>query len=88
MWTLILSPQAQKFYEELTGKHKVQLSNAFIKLTQDPHVGKTLKGELRGFWSFRVGVYRVIYTIVHQRVCIELLRVQHRKEVYERFKGR
>lgn len=88
MWTLILSPQAQKFYDGLTGKHKVQLSNAFIRLTQDPHGGKALKGELRGFWSFRVGVYRVIYTIVHQRVCVEVLRIQHRKEVYERFKGR
>lgn len=88
MWTLILSPQAQKFYEELTGKHKIQLSNAFIKLAEDPRFGKTLKGELKGYWSYRVGIYRIIYTILQKRVCIEVLRIQHRKEVYEKFKGR
>lgn len=87
MWTVKLSKQAQNFYDSLTGKHKTQLANGINKLSQDPFYGKTLKGELKGYWSFRVGVYRIIYTIQQQQIVIEILRIQHRKEVYEKFRG-
>lgn len=62
------------------------MENAFGVLIEDPHQGKMLKGELKGYWSFRVGTYRIIYTIHHQEVVIEVLRIQHRKEVYEKFR--
>ncbi|MBI2346666.1 MAG: type II toxin-antitoxin system RelE/ParE family toxin [Deltaproteobacteria bacterium] len=87
MWTVMLSPQAQKFYGRLTGKHQVQMASAFDVLQQDPHTGKPLRGDLKGYWSYRVGVYRMIYSIRYQEVLVDILRIQHRKEVYERFGG-
>ncbi|MBI4237848.1 MAG: type II toxin-antitoxin system RelE/ParE family toxin [Deltaproteobacteria bacterium] len=87
MWTLRLSRQAAQFFESLTGKHKTQMAHAFDRLTTDPHLGKTLRGELKGYWSYRVGVYRIIYVIRHTEIVIEVLRVQHRRDVYERFQG-
>jgi len=86
MWTLKLSPQAAEFYELLTGKHKKQVENAFNLLAQDPRIGKILKGDLRGFWSYRVGFYRIIYVVRNQEVVVEILRIHHRKEVYEKFR--
>ena len=86
MWTVKLSKQAQSFYDSLTGKHKIQLGNGIDKLSQDPHYGKPLKGELKGYWSYRVGVCRIIYTIQQQQIVVEILRIQHRKEVYEKFR--
>ncbi|MBI4224456.1 MAG: type II toxin-antitoxin system RelE/ParE family toxin [Deltaproteobacteria bacterium] len=86
MWTLKLSQQASRFYEGLAGKHKKQMAHAFDKLALDPYIGKPLKGELKGYWSYRVGVYRMIYVIRQMQIIVEVLRIQHRKEVYEKFR--
>ena len=34
---------------------------ALTDILDDPECGKSLKGELQGLWSLRVGRYRVIY---------------------------
>ncbi len=86
MWTLKLSPQATDFYESLTGKYKQQLENAFNRLSHDPRIGKMLKGDLSGYWSYRVGLYRILYVIRNTEIVVEILRIQHRKEVYEKFR--
>ncbi len=86
MWTLKLSRQADDFYENLTGKHKNQVRNGLDRLIVDPFIGKPLKGELKGYWSYRVGNYRIIYSILHLEIIVEVLRIQHRKEVYEKFR--
>jgi mRNA interferase RelE/StbE len=53
-------------------------------LAQDPKgLGKSLKGEFQGFWRYRWGDYRVIYKISEREVLIVVLRISHRKEVYE-----
>ena len=41
-----------------------------------------LGGKFAGLRKFRIGDYRVIYTILGESVLI--LRIRHRKEVYER----
>lgn len=86
MWTLRISPQAKKFYDTLSGKHRAQMEHAFDCMVDNPHVGKPLRGELKGYWSYRVGMYRIIYIIRRQEIIVEILRIQHRKEVYEKFR--
>jgi len=86
MWTLKLSEQAADFYESLTGKYKQHVENAFSHLSQDPRIGKMLKGDLSGYWSYRVGIYRILYVIRNTEIVIEILKIQHRKEVYEKFR--
>lgn len=86
MWTLKLSSQANTFYEKLTGKYKRQVGACLDRLAQDPYTGKLLKGDLKGYWSYRVGIYRIIYIIKETEIIVEVLRIQHRKEVYETFR--
>ncbi len=88
MWTVKLSRQAAEFLGSLTGKQRCQLELALQLLSEDPRQGKALKGELKGFWSWRVGIYRIIYAIDSREVTVEVLRIQHRKEVYERLRGK
>jgi mRNA interferase RelE/StbE len=53
-------------------------------LAQDPkRLGKSLKGEFQGYWRYRWGDYRVIYKISEREILITVLRINHRKEVYE-----
>jgi len=35
-------------------------------------------------WRIRVGDYRVVYTIDDRRTLVEVVRIRHRREVYER----
>jgi len=86
MWTLKLSEQAGRFYEGLSGKHKKQMGHALDRLSENPYEGKPLHGELKGYWSYRVGIYRILYVIRQTEIVIEILRIQHRKEVYEKFR--
>jgi mRNA interferase RelE/StbE len=41
----------------------------------------TLKGQFTGLRKYRVGDYRVIYSIINDSVLI--LRIRHRKDVYK-----
>jgi len=45
--------------------------------------GKQLKGKLKAFWRYRIGDYRIITKITDQEITILVLKVAHRKEVYE-----
>ncbi len=54
-------------------------------LLRDPSAnGKPLKGVFKGLFRYRVGAYRIIYTIDHPGRCVMVLHVKHRKEVYRR----
>ena len=51
-------------------------------LASNPGKDKELTGTYKNLYSYRVGNYRVIYTILHKKETILILRVGHRKEVY------
>ena len=52
-------------------------------LAQDPKkLGKPLKGQFEGYWRFRFGDYRVIYKIAEKEILILVLRIGHRKSIY------
>jgi len=86
MWTVKLSRQAATFLKGVGGKHREQLEHGLDELSRDPHIGKALRGELKGYWSFRVGAYRIIYSIRNKEVVVEVLRIHHCKEVYEKIR--
>ena len=53
------------------------------KLVHAPEeFGEPLRRTLKGYWKLRVGDYRAIYKISGRTVII--LRIGHRREVYER----
>ncbi len=51
-------------------------------LASDPYQGKALKGPYRGLYRFRVGDYRIIYSIEKDRLVVFVLRIRHRKDAY------
>ena len=53
-------------------------------LAADPkRLGKPLKGEFQGYWRYRWNDYRVIYKISEREILILILRISHRKDVYD-----
>jgi mRNA interferase RelE/StbE len=53
-------------------------------LARDPkELGKPLKGDFQSYWRYRWGDYRVIYKISDKEILILVLRIGHRREIYE-----
>lgn len=50
------------------------------ELIKSPGIDKQLTGEFKGLYSYRVGNYRVIYTLLKEEILV--LRISHRKNVY------
>lgn len=54
------------------------------KLVVDPLLyGKPLRRSLRRLYRLRVGDYRVIYNVEKSEVLVLVVKVGHRKEIYE-----
>jgi mRNA interferase RelE/StbE len=52
-------------------------------LTANPHrVGRELRLDLTGLWSARRGDYRVLYRINDKLHRIEIVAVDHRRDIY------
>lgn len=51
--------------------------------TTDPRqFGKALAGNLKGFWRYRVGSYRILAKINDTVVTILIIDIDHRSKVY------
>ncbi len=54
-------------------------------LVKDPlNLGKPLSGNLASLYRYRIDDYRVIYQIFRDELIVAVVRVGHRKGVYER----
>lgn len=45
--------------------------------------GKALKGNLKGYWRYRIGNYRIISKIEDEELMILVVEVGHRREIYK-----
>ncbi len=85
LYKIILLPQANKFYKKIFITNKElfsRIDNAIESLKTNPFLGKPLKDRLKGKYSLRVGVYRIIYSIEKHEITIYILDIGHRREVY------
>lgn len=52
--------------------------------TDDPkRYGKALKGNLKEYWRYRVGNYRILADINDDQIQIIVLNIDHRKDIYK-----
>lgn len=73
-----------KKLDKQEAKHIVNfISDRIANLDNPRSTGKPLTGNLVDLWRYRVGNYRIITEIQDQTICILILRVGHRKDVYK-----
>ena len=54
-------------------------------LPQNPvSLGKPLRGIFKGFFRYRIGNVRIIYTLDHENETVSILKIGDRKNVYDR----
>ncbi len=83
MYQLLLSPGAEKALARLKRSDPKlfrQVAARLDLLLNDPFSGKALVGNLKGYYSYRVRDYRVLYAIENERLLV--LQIEHRREAY------
>lgn len=79
---VILSQDATVDFSELPRVIQARVTKIFERLESWPNVSgvKQLKGQWSGCWRIRTGDWRVIFEVQDDVIVI---RIAHRKEVYE-----
>ena len=82
-YSLDFSKQAFKELEKINDPFYSNIKEAIFNLTHDarPNGYKKFKG--RDGYRIRIGNYRVIYDIFDNELKIEIITLEHRKDIYE-----
>lgn len=86
MFEVILSPEAQVFYDQADQRLARKLARCFTRLEHDSRRHnniKRLSEKLAGRLRYRVGDWRVVYRIDDRARQVNVLLIAHRGEVYE-----
>ena len=83
-YRLLYLPGAARDVHELPAPVAERARRALERLAESPRLGKLLHGELRPFWSYRVGDYRIVYEIRDEEFVVLVVMLGHRREIYER----
>jgi mRNA interferase RelE/StbE len=85
MYKLVLSREAQRFYQRCDKSAAGKLARSFAALEHDPRAGnnvKALKGQFTGAYRYRAGDLRVVYTINDAAETVFVVTIADRKDVY------
>jgi len=77
-----IKPKALKQLKKLQ-KDVVERILKKITIIKDTPQSFMKKLEAKDIWSLRVGDYRVLIDILEDKKIIEIIKVGHRKEIYE-----
>lgn len=83
MYKLRISSKAEKEIKKISHSHQKAIILALAEIKEEPFLGKPLTRKLTGKFSFRVGVYRIIYKVNKKDKVIEALTASHRATVYK-----
>ena len=78
----VFSSKAQKDFKKLdiSIQKRIKIFTQEIEKLENPRSkGKSLAGNLKGFWRYRVGDYRLICEILDNELIIYAIKISHRK---------
>ena len=85
-WTIEYTQTARKQLQKLdkpVARRILDFLDDRVAKQSDPRrLGKALSGPLGNLWRYRIGDYRLICDIDDKAVCVLVLRIGHRREVY------
>lgn len=86
-WAIEFSPECEKEWDKLDfsiQKRVIDFFSERLKKDTDPKLlAKPLSGNLKHFWRYRIGDYRVVCNFNDKEKVISIVRIAHRKEIYD-----
>ena len=83
MYRIIIAPSAKKGLKTIAKIYRKGIAEAIDSLSDDSYVGKPLTRELTGRYTYKVGVYRIIYKINEKDKTVYIFNAGHRATIYE-----
>lgn len=87
MYALYFLTSAKKEFKKLDSVVQKRIKKKLLLLVENPEILKNnikaLKGEHQGKFRLRINQYRVIFQIKENKLIITIIRIGHRKEIYE-----
>jgi mRNA interferase RelE/StbE len=89
-WEIEFLPSARKQLLALRDPVQDHVRAAITALADDPTPADSIamEGKGTGLHRLRVGNYRVVYRIQRHRVCVLVIRIGHRSDVYRGWEPR
>ena len=84
-YKVIIADPARKALKKLPREVAQRISDKLKSVSEldDPRSqGKALTGNLKNYWRYRVGDYRLICEIHDDEVIVLLVDIGHRREIY------
>lgn len=82
MYRIKLSSQAKKELKSFKKEYETAAALIIEDLKEDPFSGKRLGRELAGCYSYRIGVYRIVYKINEKQRIVLIITFGHRSVAY------
>ena len=81
-YSVLVKRSVYKTLEVLPKADVRRLTDAMIRLADDPHPPQSKKLTNDDRYRLRVGAYRILYTIEDAVLIVIVVKVGHRREVY------
>jgi len=82
-WTVSILPHAARQLKKLDKNVSKRIGQAITALGDNPRPPGSKKLVSVDAWRIRIGDWRVIYQVHDDRLIVLVVRVGHRREVYE-----
>ena len=83
-WTLKIERKVKKDFKKIPSKFHTKILKFLETILDNPkNKGKSLTGNLSGYWRYRVGDYRIICELQDQVLIVLVVKIGHRKNIYD-----
>lgn len=86
-WLIKFDPKAAKELKKLdqvAQKRIITYLKKLVAVQNNPRLfGKSLTGDKRRLWRYRVGDYRIICELLDEEITVLVIKVGHRQSVYD-----
>lgn len=84
MYSVIVSKRAEKMLDNIPNDYYQLIIKHLLDLEQNPRPFGCIKlVDSENAYRIRVGVYRIIYTIKDDILTVEVIKIDHRSNVYK-----
>ena len=83
-FSIRIKESAAKELRRVAKPDRARIVAAIDRLAETPHLGTSLKGDLRGLRRIRVGDYRILYEVRDKELVVLVVRIAHRRGAYRR----
>jgi len=88
-WRVEITPEAKADLKRIGGTEARRILKFLFERLQNKtnprETGKALVGpKLAGIWRYRVGHYRILCRIEDEKICVVVIKIGNRRDVYRR----